>query len=60
MMNYDEFLDNQKRRGEIVYRCTEKDCNFRGIGRAVTVHTLATGHTCENEDKITPTEKMGE
>lgn len=37
-MTYDEFLDNEKKRGRIVWACL--NCAFRGIGAAVFYHDM--------------------
>ena len=50
-MTYDEFLDNEKTRGVIIYRCGKPECDFRGMGAAVTYHERKPGHMCYNEDR---------
>jgi hypothetical protein len=50
-MTYDEFLDNEKKRGHIIYICDK--CDYRGYGAGINYHEMHhAGHTCISEDSI--------
>lgn len=57
-MTDNEFLDREKARGVIIYRCTA--CDFRGMGAAVTYHERKPGHLCYNEDRMPERNDKGE
>ena len=48
-MTNDQFLDNEKLRGNTIYRCTH--CDFRGYGAATMYHeSHHKDHVTYNED----------
>jgi hypothetical protein len=50
-MTYNEFLDNEKSRGRIVYACL--NCTFRGIGASTTYHEINNPtHELVNEEEL--------